>query len=160
EEWIQFIADTQNALPVFADVYEGTSLVGCFHSLVIRRFGLNILGSPFPGWTTDYMGFNMLPGVPRWQALKALEHFAFQDLGCAYFEVADRLFTPADGELVGFETRISSSYESDLAQSEDKVFSGMASACRRCIRKAERSGVVIEEAEGNDAFAAEYYDQL
>src|SRR5579871_2467817 len=159
-EWVQFIADTQNATPVFSDVFEGTSLVGCFHSLVIRRFGLKILASPFPGWTTDYMGFNMLPGVPRWQALQALEQFAFQDLGCAYLEVADRLFTAAYGEHVDFEQRISSSYESDLAQQEEEVFQGMESSCRRCIRKAERCGVVIEEAEGNDAFAAEYYDQL
>src|SRR5215831_16252827 len=45
QEWIQFIADTQNATPVFADVWEGTSRVGCFHSLVIRRFGLKILAS-------------------------------------------------------------------------------------------------------------------
>src|SRR5262245_29223510 len=88
EEWIRFIADTQDATPVFADVCEGTSRVGCFHSLVIHRCGLKILASPFPGWTTDYMGFNMLPGVPRWQALQALEQFAFQDMGCAYFEVA------------------------------------------------------------------------
>jgi hypothetical protein len=63
EEWIRFIAETQNATPVFADVYEDSSRVGCFHSLVIRRFGPKILASPFPGWTTEYMGFNLLPGT-------------------------------------------------------------------------------------------------
>lgn len=160
EEWIRFIADTQKATRVLADIYDGSSLAGCFHSLIIRRFGLKILASPFPGWTTDYMGFNLLPGVPRSQALLALEQFAFKDMGCAYLEVADRRFTPEDGKCAQMELRVSSSYESDLAQSEDGIFRGMASPCRRCIRKAERSGVVIEEAEGNDVFAAEYYDQL
>ena len=58
EEWIRFIAETQNATPVFADVCEGASHVGCFHSLMIRRFGLKILASPFPGWTTEYLGFH------------------------------------------------------------------------------------------------------
>src|SRR5262245_7632315 len=53
EEWIRFIAETQNATPVFADVYEDSSLVGCFHSLLFRRFGLKILASPFPGWATN-----------------------------------------------------------------------------------------------------------
>ena len=35
----------------------------------------------------------------------------------------------------------------------------MESACRRCIRKAEKSGVTVEEA-GDLAFADEYYEQL
>lgn len=160
EEWIRFIAETQNAIPVFAEVYDGGSRVGCFHSLVINRLGLKILASPFPGWTTDYMGFNLMPGVPRWLALQALEQFAFEDLGCMYFEVADRGFTREDGERVKLEKRISNSYENNLAQQEEEIFQGMAGSCRTCIRKARRCGVVIEEAEGNDAFAAEYYDQL
>jgi len=57
EEWIRFIAETQDATPVFADVCEGSLRVGCFHSLMIRHIGLKILASPFPGWTTEYMGF-------------------------------------------------------------------------------------------------------
>jgi len=160
EEWIRFIAETQNATPVFADVYEGSSLVGCFHSLMIRRFGLRILASPFPGWTTDYMGFNLFPGTPRWLALQALEQFAFRELGCVYLEVADRGFRTEDGRLAGFEQRLSSSYEIDLSKPEQELFDGLAKDYRRRIRKAARSDVVIEEAAGDDAFAAEYYDQL
>lgn len=160
EEWIRFIAETQNATPVLADVYEGSTRVGCFHSLMIRRFGLRILASPFPGWTTEYMGFNLLPGVPRWRALQALEQFAFHDLGCVYFEVADRGFTPQDGERTGLEQRLSKSHESDLTQSEENLFKAMAPCYRSHIRKAARSGLVIEEAAGDSTFATEYYDQL
>jgi hypothetical protein len=160
EEWIRFIADTQNATPVFADVYEGSSLVGCFHSLVIRRFGLKILASPFPGWTTEYMGFNLLPGIPRWLALQALEPFAFRELGCVYVEVADRAFTLADGERAGFERRLSNSYESDLTKSEEELFKGMDPCYRRRVRKAAQFEVVIEEAAGDDLFVTEYYEQL
>lgn len=160
EEWIRFLADTQQATPVLAEVCDGSSVVGCFHSMAIQRFGLKILASPFPGWTTEYMGFNLQPEVPRWLALKALEDFAFRDVNCVYFEVADRLFTPEDGKRVDLEQRISTSYESDLARSENEIFAGMEGSCRRCIRKAARCGVVIEEAEANDVFAAEYYEQL
>jgi Acetyltransferase (GNAT) domain len=160
KEWISFLADTHHATPVFAEVRDGSSVVGCFHALIIQRFGLRILASPFPGWTTEYMGFNLQPGVPRWLALRALEHFAFRDLHCVYFEVADRLFTPEDGKRGGFEQRISSSYETDLTQSEEAIFSSMAASCRRCIRKAARCGVVIDQAGDNDDFAAAYYKQL
>jgi Acetyltransferase (GNAT) domain len=160
EEWIRFIAETQNATPVFADVYEGSSRVGCFHSLVIRRFGLKILASPFPGWTTEYMGFNLMPGIPRWLALQALEQFAFRDLGCVYVEVADRAFTLQDGERAGFEQRLSGSYESDLTKSEEELFRSMDPCYRRRVRKAARLEVVIEEAPGDDLFVTEYYEQL
>jgi hypothetical protein len=160
EGWIRFIAETQHATPVFAEVRDGSSFVGCFHSLLIQRFGLKILASPFPGWTTDYMGFNLQPEVPRWLALQAVEHFAFHDLSCVYFEVTDRLFTPEDGKRFGLEPRVSSSYETDLTRSEEELFAGMAGSCRQCIRKAQHCGVVIEEAAADDAFVQEYYDQL
>jgi predicted N-acyltransferase len=39
------------------------------------------------------------------------------------------------------------------------LFNGMESACRRCIRKADKSGLKIEEAH-DLAFADEYYEQL
>jgi hypothetical protein len=160
EEWIRFIADTQHATPVFAEVRDGSSVVGCFHALMIRCFGLKILASPFPGWATMYMGFNLLPGVPRWAALQALEHFAFRDLGCIHVEVADRLFTLEDACRSGFEQRSYSSYEHDLTQSEDELYRGMTNNYRRHIRKAAQSGVVIEEAAGDNIFVSEYYNQL
>jgi predicted N-acyltransferase len=50
-------------------------------------------------------------------------------------------------------------YKSDLTKSEEDLFKGMDSACRRCIRKAEKSGVTIEEASDLE-FADEYYEQL
>lgn len=160
EEWTRFLADTHHATPVCAEVRDGSSLVGCFHSLLVQRLGIRLLGSPFPGWTTEYMGFNLEPGIPRWLALRALESFAFRDLNCIYFEVADRLFTPEDGKRVDFQQRISHSYESYLVRPEEAIFAGMAPSCRGCIRKAERCGVVIEAAAADDGFAEEYYTQL
>lgn len=160
QQWMEFLADTQDAKPVFAEIRDGSSVVGCFHSMVMQRFGVRILASPFPGWATQYMGFNLQPGVPRWLALQAVENFAFRELNCLYVELSDRLFTPDDGRIAQFEQRTSRTYETDLARSEDAIFAGMATSCRWCIRKARRCGVVIEEAAANDGFAEEYYEQL
>jgi lipid II:glycine glycyltransferase (peptidoglycan interpeptide bridge formation enzyme) len=46
-----------------------------------------------------------------------------------------------------------------LRESEEEIFGAMDSACRRCIRKAEKSGVTIEES-SDPEFANEYYSQL
>ena len=38
------------------------------------------MGSPFPGWTTPYLGLNLAPGVSRADAVAALVPFVFQSL--------------------------------------------------------------------------------
>ncbi len=158
-EWVQFIAESQNAAPVLAELRDQTSVLGYFTGLTFSKFGMKVLGSSFPGWTTPYMGFNLNPGVPRSAALKVLEKFAWEELKCLHLEVSDPNFSFADGEAGGFKTENYASYRTDLTRSEAELFSGMESACRRCIRKAEKSGLKIEEAH-DLAFADEYYEQL
>lgn len=159
-EWLDFIAETQNGTPVVAELRDGTAPVGYFSGVVIRKFGARILGSAFPGWTTPYIGFNLLPGtVTRSAALEALRLWAFRELGCIHFEVSDWYFRAEQTGPGGLDETAYESYESDLTRTEDELFGMMDSACRRCIRKAEKSGVVIEHAT-DDSFADEYYEQL
>lgn len=158
--WLDFVQDTQNAEPVHAELVDdhGQTL-GYFTGLIIRKLGLRILGSPFPGWTTGYTGFNLNPGVPRRLAMEALPRFAFQTLRCHHLEFMDRDATPTDADGLAFEYHPYTSFEIDLSLSEDDLFARMSSACRRAVRKARKSGVVIEQAT-DPAFADEYYDQL
>ena len=74
-------------------------------------------------------------------------------------EVSDPYFKVEDGETLGFITDSYTSYRTDLTRSEEELFNSMDSACRRCVRKAEKSGVTIEEAHDH-GFADESYEQL
>lgn len=158
-EWLAFLAATQRARPVVAAVKDGASTVGYFTGLVIRRLGLRILGSPMPGWTTSYMGFNLQEGVPRRAAADALLRFAWHELGCRHLELQDRRLALADVDGLGFEHTLRFTFELDLTVPEDELFSRMTSACRRAIRKADKVGVTVEEAH-DLGFADDYYDQL
>jgi len=158
-EWVQFVSEAQRATPVLLEMTDNGKPVGYFTGLTMKRFGVRILGSSFPGWTTPYMGFNLAPGASRAAALEALEQFAWNSLGCLHMEVSDPHFTEEDGQSLGFNVDYYASYRTDLTKSEEALFNGMDSACRRCVRKAEKSGVVIEEAH-DPAFANEYYEQL
>src|ERR1700730_13222904 len=158
-EWVNFIAESQGATPVIASLCDSGNVVGYFSGLVFSRMGIRILGSPFPGWTTAYMGFNLLPYVRRGEALRALETFAFRDLNCLHLEVSDRFTSKEEGESVGFSCELVRTLVTDLTQSEEKLFGGMTSGCRGCIRKAEKSGVRIEQAV-DEHFADDYYEQL
>jgi hypothetical protein len=158
-EWIQFIAETQNATPLIAELREGSEVVGYFTALTLTRLGVRILGSSFPGWTTPYIGFNLASTVPRKTALAAVEEMAWEQLKFLHMEISDPYFSSEDGKSLGFNCEFYTSYRTDLRRSEDELFSSMDSACRRCIRKAEKSGVTVEEAH-DLTFADEYYEQL
>ena len=138
-EWIRFISETQNAIPVLLELREQNELAGYFTGLTFSRLGVKILGSSFPGWTTPYIGFNLVPRISRSIALAAVEQFAWDELKCLHMEVSDPNFTIEDGEVLGFVVSSYPSYRTDLTKSEDELFSGMESACRRCIRKAEKA---------------------
>jgi len=156
-EWLAYLTETQGAEPVVCEVRDGSSVVGFFTGLAIRRYGARILGSPFPGWGTGYLGFNLQEGVPRAEAAAALRRFAFRDRRCVHLELRDRFL---DGErLDGYASEPFTTFEIDLDASDDELFGRMSSACRRCIRKAEKVGVTIEEA-SDEGFADEYYAQL
>src|ERR1039458_7886150 len=79
-EWVRFVAECQNAAPALAELYDGGEVVGYFTGLTFSRFGVKVLGSSFPGWTTPYMGFNLREGASRAAALEALEVTAWDTL--------------------------------------------------------------------------------
>jgi hypothetical protein len=158
-EWLHFVRETQHAKIVLCELVDGGQTVGYFTGLVFSRFGIRILGSSFPGWTTPYMGFNLVEGASRKAAWAAIEQTAWDTLKCLHMEVSDPFFTIDDGQEIGFICESYASYRSDLTQTEEDLFGNMDSACRRCVRKAEKSGVIIEEAH-DSGFADEYYEQL
>ena len=158
-EWLSFLAESQRATPVMAEILHDDAVIGYFSGLIIRKLGVSILGSSFPGWTTPYIGFNLLPGYSRSQLLDPLIAWAFRELRCLHVEVSDRCFVPEDGDGGRLSRSAYETYKTDLTRSEDELFKRMDSACRRCIRRAQKCGVAIEEAQDPE-FADEYYEQL
>jgi CelD/BcsL family acetyltransferase involved in cellulose biosynthesis len=159
-EWLEFLASTQSAEPVLAVVRAGGADVGYFTGLIIKRFGVPILGSPFPGWTTDYLGFNLEAGVSRRDAAEALLGFAFGPLRCLHVELCDRYLR--HGDLDGSRYKSDTSHRTfvvDLAGDESDVFARMMKSKRRAVRKGVKVGVQVEVARG-PSFADEYYEQL
>lgn len=158
-EWVGFVEETQAATPVIAALRDGSATVGYFTGLTVRRFGLKILGSPMPGWTTAFMGFNLEPGVSRRTAVAALLELCFETLGCAHLELRDRNLPLAEVADMGFESTPWHGVEVDLRGSEDEILGRMKGPARTAIRKAAKQGVVVEEAD-DAAFADDFYAQL
>lgn len=157
--WLDFVAQTQGADPVVAVLRDGAQELGWFTGLVSTRLGVRVLGAPMPGWSTQYMGFNLLEGTSRRAALEAVVPFAFGELRCAHLEVCDRRLPVDQLAGLGMQHDDVGTFVVDLSPSEDEIRGRMTSGSRQNMRKAERLGVVVEEAEP-EGFAAEYYTQL
>ena len=128
-EWLSFVERTQRAEPVIAEVTQAGETVGLFTGLVVRRYGIRILGSPLRGWTTGYLGFNLRRGVSRRAAVAALPQFAFRTLRCLHVELRDRSLSLDDMDGLGWESSAETIWEVDLRRPEEEIFGGMTSAC-------------------------------
>jgi hypothetical protein len=157
--WLRFLAESQSAKPVIATLRHGTCIVGCFAGMIVHKLGFRILGSPFVGWTTPCMGIRLRCEAPKCDALAALASFAFRELRCSHIEFTSRAFSPADVSTLGFESFVQGGFEIDLRLDEAELLSKMDSDRRRCIRKASKEGIVIEQA-SDAGFVDDYFAQL
>ena len=159
QPWLNFITATQQAELVIAALHVDGEICGYFTGGIIRKFGLRMLGSPFPGWSSSYMGFNLRPHISRVDALRALLEFAFDELRCVHVELMDRRLTEADAQTLGCDFTHYRGYEVDLTLPEPQLLASFKDDCRWRIRKAANKGVTIEVAT-DAAFADEYFAQL
>jgi hypothetical protein len=157
--WLQFLRTFVKGEIVVAELTDAGHTLGYFTGVRSRVYGVPILGSPFRGWLTAAMGFNLAQGVPRADALGALGEFAFKQLGCLQLEVGDRGFLMNEEAGLGFQSRDRPTYVSDLTLSEDELLGRMSKSCRWNIRKAEKNGLRAEVAEP-EGFAEELYAHL
>jgi hypothetical protein len=160
-EWLAFLEQSQHGEAVAALLLDGDRKVGVFAGMIVRRMGLRILGSPFPGWTTPYMGIDLVPGVARRDALAALIDFAWNELGCVHLEMMDRHLALEDVPDVRFQHRMFNTFEVDLGASDEELLKSYGANCRAHVKKAARHGITVEEATAHDdTFIDEYYAQL
>ena len=158
--WIDFIAQTQNARPISLLLFDGDKRIGWFTGLIIRKGPFKILGSPFPGWTTPHIGFNVSPGVDLAAAIQALKTYAFECLKCVHLEIVDCQLDFASVHEAALHCEVSQGYELDLWKSEEELLASMHHSPRRYIRKAWREGYVTVEESGPEGFAQDYFAQL
>jgi len=158
-EWLAYLAASQGAEPVLAVVRAAGRPAGYFVGATVRRYRMQILGSPLTGWGTPVMGFLLDDGIDRRAAAEALLEFSFRNRGYAHVELGDRRLTSVRMTGSRYLVECSHTYEVDLMGSEAEILARMRSTTRNYIRQALRKGLYTEVASGPD-FADEYHEQL
>lgn len=158
--WIRFILETQKVELVLLRIRKDGEFVGYFTGFAFSRFGVKIIGSPFNGWTTCYMGFNVARGVSRAEIVDPLWKFVIKAYGCKYLEITDRYMTFKEARAAGLFATSHTTYVKDLTQGSDAVFNSFSATCKNQIRRAGKNGASLVERAPDDSFADLYYSQL
>lgn len=163
KNWIEFVIEDSKAFPLIVRITENSRLVGYFTSLIVKKFGLKIVGSPFSGWSTPYMGFDLLDETEKIKVLPELTSYLMDKTKCSYLQIVDRDLKFEELEQLKSKNIIvekTETLELGIDGDDAFLFKNMKTDCRNFIRQFERRGATIEQAQPNDEFAEEYYHQL
>ncbi|MCK9414421.1 MAG: GNAT family N-acetyltransferase [Prolixibacteraceae bacterium] len=159
--WIRFIAEDNRAKPIIIRITKVGTFIGYFSGLLLNKYGIKIFGSPFKGWSTCFMGFDLLDNHEIPDILSEIINYIFSSTKCHYIEIAERAITINDVPGMAFKTRVMHTLELEIGnKSEEEIFKEFKGDCRTFIKQFEQRGAQIEVATPDDIFAQEYHDQL
>ena len=158
-EWIKFVEEDSNARPILIRILKDEMFIGYFSSLMVNKFGVKIIASPFSGWSTCFMGFDTIADH-KIEIIHDLSEYLFKKFKCLYIEIIDRDISVEQVKSIRYNYTPISTLELGIDKSDEALFKGFKTDCRNFIRQFERRGATIEQAIPNDQFAEEYYEQL
>ena len=79
-EWIDFLKKSLNVDPFVIEISDGNKIIGYFVGAVFKKFGVKIVGSPFRGWDTPYMGLLIDDGYSRIEIINDIWIFCKKNL--------------------------------------------------------------------------------
>ena len=157
--WVMFLVKNQKAEPVILEILDQGELVSVFVGLIITKFGIRILGSPFEEWFTEEMGFIEIRNCDYGECIQAVKEYAFKHLKCLFIQITDNKIRLKDIPK-DIDYSINKSLILDLRPSETEIFSSFRKDARKNIRRFEKKGAVLKEVVFDNNFAVTFYDQI
>lgn len=160
-EWLLFIERTHDNVKVkILEIYENEQFVEYFTGAVITvvKF-LNILGSPFNGWNTAFIGFDLYDKNKAIDILPHVVKYFNKRHGCLYSQVCNIYFESDKLYQHRIKVQNSISFQTDLTLSEEEIYSKFTKGTKTNLRKFERLGCHVEE-DYSQEFVDLYWKQL
>ena len=89
KEWIRFIEDDSDAEPIIIKILQDKGFIGYFSALAVRKFGIKIIASPFNGWSTCFMGFDIHEGS-KIEIIPSLSQYLLNTFKSRYFNFSSQ----------------------------------------------------------------------
>lgn len=156
--WLDFLEQTQPVERRAYAIHGGEGLAGYLPGFALRQGPVRIFGSPFPGWTTPYLGPVVNRSVDWPELYRAIaaalrrDRFAHAELRhhqVDYDGAAEAGFRP-----VPYETQVA-----PVPANPELILAGFSKEGRRNVRLALRNGLRAEITI-DPGFVDVFYDQL
>ena len=163
-EWLAFIREDSKVSPIVIEILENDKIIGYFSAFETKKFGINIIGSPFPGWSTPYMGLDIEGSKKKVDVIPELVNYLKKTYKALYIQITDREISFEDAErlssLAGYSVGKVGTLELNIDMDDEHLYKQMKTDCRNFIKQFERRGAQIVVSVPDDDFASEYYKQL
>ncbi len=162
KSWMDFVIADSHAVPMIFRIQKNGVFVGYAPFMIVKKLGglLKIAGSPFRGWSTCWMGIEVENTDDKVPIIKEISKLLFTKYRCLYCEIVDRDIPMDVAMASGFTIEPWGSLELDINCTDEELWKKFKTDCRNFIRQFERRGAVLSEAEPDDEFAEEYYEEL
>lgn len=164
KSWSNFLREFYKINPFVVAVSEKDKVTGYFYGQKIKKLGIQIVASPFEGWSTSFQGLTMLKEITVNQRLDIYEEliqWLFKNKYCSYFQVSDWQLEVAECLHRNFTIELMKGYVLDLTKEKEELYKNMSySSVRYSINKSKKKGVIIKDISNISEYAKEYYQQL
>lgn len=156
--WLQYLERTNKGRPCFLELKKGPATLA-YHVYLDTGLGpVRVMGSPLPGWTTNYLGPLFERDADQRAIVRAIKSYALRH-GYLYVEIKNRSLDSRIMVEEGFTIREGVTTVLPLSASPDDLWKRMSGNARNRIRKAEVAGVSCDVATDRD-LVDEYYPMI
>jgi hypothetical protein len=160
KEWLNFLRKSHDLDILYIGIFYDNSLVGFFIGGVFQIFGIKILGSPFRGWSTVYMGFFMNKKNDPYFFFNQFISFIFNNTNILFIELINKSQFDFSCDYYNVTNRIHSLLLNINECSLDEIFDSFKGDAKTYIRQFEKRGASVVYSEPGIEFANVYYNQL
>jgi lipid II:glycine glycyltransferase (peptidoglycan interpeptide bridge formation enzyme) len=158
-EWLEFIQESQNLKKYIYEIILDNKVVGYLPGFLIKKGPLRIFGSPFPGWTTPYMGPLLDNNVSQAFFYKEFKNLMKQEK----YHYAEITNINLDGEAAKKEDLVVTeriTYLAELAPSSEEILARFRKSTKFAVRKIIRENTLDIEITNDESFLDYYYSQM
>jgi len=153
--WLEYLESTGKGTPKYFEIKDGQRTPGYFVFLERRVGPFRVMGSPLPGWTTNYMGPLINEDIDQEILVRSILQLA-RKRKCLYIELKNQILDQEIMKRCRFKSVAGNTAVKRIGREESAILESMEGTARNRIRKAVKNNLELEIAEEMDAID-EYY---
>ena len=157
-EWLEFIEEIQGLKKEIYEIVDDNEIVGYLPGFRIKKGPVNIFGSPFPGWTTPYMGPIINNNVSQELFFKEFKNLMKRE-GYHYAELSNRKLDIDLAKKENFIITEGTTYIAEVKPNPEEILSSYSKSTRKNVRRAIKNNLIVETTK-DDSFVDSYYTHL